>query len=90
MVALFDVHQGSLVKVLQSLEAGDVVQVERRFVGGANRRLKVYRLTALGESAARDLQHRAARPRPASAAGEWVASEPPRGRSGPDPNRLGA
>jgi DNA-binding MarR family transcriptional regulator len=58
MVAALGVHQGSLVHVLQTLLAGEVVEVERQFVVGPNRRCKVYRLTALGESAARDLTHR--------------------------------
>jgi DNA-binding PadR family transcriptional regulator len=90
MVARLDVHQGSLVKVLQSLEAGDVVQVERRFVGGVNRRLKVYLLTAIGESAARDIRHRAALSPPSRPAGDWVASESERDRSGAGSNQLGA
>ncbi len=51
-------RQGTVAKVLQRLEAADVVEVDRRHVSGEPRRLKVYRLTALGESVARDLRHR--------------------------------
>jgi len=89
MVAALSVRQGSLTKVLRRLLAGEAVQVERRYVSGAERRLKVYGLTALGESAARDIQRRTARSRAAPAAGEWIAPEPAHDRSGPDPNRLG-
>jgi len=55
MVATLKVHQGSLVRVLQRLHAGNVVSVQRRFVLESNRRMKVYALTDLGESLARDL-----------------------------------
>jgi DNA-binding MarR family transcriptional regulator len=53
-----DVRQGTLTKVLTRLEAAEVVVVDRRHVQGAPRRLNVYRLTALGESVARDLRRR--------------------------------
>jgi hypothetical protein len=54
------VPQGSLVRVLQRLCAGKIVAVERRFVLGPNRRMKVYRLTSLGDTAARSLFRKAA------------------------------
>ena len=50
--------QGTLAKVVARLESAKVVEVDRRHVRGESRRLKVYRLTALGESVARDLRHR--------------------------------
>jgi DNA-binding PadR family transcriptional regulator len=56
MAAAFEVRHSSLVKVLFSLMAGDVVSVQRRFVGDANRRMKVYELTPKGAAAARDLR----------------------------------
>jgi DNA-binding PadR family transcriptional regulator len=91
MVATFDVLQGSLVRVLQRLRAGDVVTVERRFVAGANRRMKVYRLTALGEAAAQDLRHpKVDRPAPSADETSWVAEITPPGRSDRDVDRLGA
>jgi len=52
------IRQGSLTKVLSRLEAAQVIQVDRRHVQGQSRRLNVYRLTALGESVARDIRHR--------------------------------
>ncbi len=56
--AALGLRQGTVAKVLQRLEAADVVEVDRRHVSGEPRRLKIYRLTALGESVARDLRHR--------------------------------
>jgi len=56
------VRQGTLAKVLSRLEAARVIEVDRRHVEGQPRRLNVYRLTALGESVARDLRHRRAVP----------------------------
>jgi DNA-binding PadR family transcriptional regulator len=90
MVGVFAVRQGSLVKVLLRLIAGDAVAVERRYVAGVNQRLKVYRLTALGESVARDLRHRKARPGPSQPAGEWIAPRAAPDRSPPDRERFGA
>jgi DNA-binding PadR family transcriptional regulator len=57
MVSTLGVPQSSLVRVLKRLVAGMVVEVERRFVADANRRMKVYTLTKIGESMARDLRH---------------------------------
>ncbi|MCI4365863.1 MAG: PadR family transcriptional regulator [Thermoplasmata archaeon] len=74
MSAALVVRQGSLVRVLQRLEAAGVLVVDRRHVSGVDRRRKVYRLTALGESVARDLRH----PVPAS-------SRPPEPPSTPEP-----
>ncbi len=53
-------RQGTLAKTLARLEAADVVEVGRRHVSGKPRRLKVYRLTALGESVSRDLRRQRA------------------------------
>jgi hypothetical protein len=64
MVVALEVRQGSLVRVLRRLEAGEVIEVERRYVARVNRRLKVYRLTALGEATARDLRHPRGRTEP--------------------------
>jgi DNA-binding MarR family transcriptional regulator len=55
MASVLDVPQSSLVRVLQRLEAGRAVVVESRFVLESNRRMKVYLLTPLGQSLARDL-----------------------------------
>jgi hypothetical protein len=52
------VRQGTLTKVLQRLVAAGALTVDRRHVAGSDRRLKVYRLTELGESIARDLRRR--------------------------------
>lgn len=54
------IRQGTLTKVLSRLVAAKVVEVDRRHVQGEPRRLNAYRLTALGESAARDIRHRRA------------------------------
>jgi DNA-binding PadR family transcriptional regulator len=88
MVAVFAVRQGSLVKVLQRLLAGDALFVERRYVVGVNQRLKVYRLTALGESLARDLRHRTT-PSPSTSGGDWITPKPPPRRPASDADRLG-
>jgi hypothetical protein len=58
MVGALGVRQASLAGVLQRLLASDVVAVERRFVAGADRRMKVYHLRALGDSAARGIGRR--------------------------------
>jgi DNA-binding PadR family transcriptional regulator len=88
MVAAFDVRQSSLVKVLKSLLAGDVVAVERRFVGEvANRRMKVYHLTTVGESAARDLGRVEAASQPSRAAGDWIATGRSAEEARSNPNR---
>lgn len=70
------VPQGSVAKTLGRLQSAGVVMVDRRHVRGQPRRLKVYRLTALGESVARDLLH------PRTIAPKWAlktgqAEEPP-------------
>jgi DNA-binding PadR family transcriptional regulator len=88
MVAALSVRQGSLTKVLRRLLAGDAVGVERRYVSGADQRLKVYRLTALGESLSRDVRRRMLPPDPPKATGVWIA--PAIDRSGSDTNRLRA
>ncbi len=76
MVSALSVHQASLVHVLQRLLAGDVVTVERRFVTPASRRMKVYRLTAVGESAARDLLHPRVAPPAVAPTDRWTAVTP--------------
>jgi DNA-binding MarR family transcriptional regulator len=50
------IRQGTLTKVLTRLRAAKVVEVDRRHVRGEPRRLNVYRLTALGESVAKELR----------------------------------
>jgi DNA-binding MarR family transcriptional regulator len=77
MAAALSVRQGSLVRVLQRLEAAEVLTVDRRHISGVDRRRKVYRLTALGESIARDLRHPSSHP--------TGTSEPPRPREPPRP-----
>lgn len=66
MTAALGIQQGTLTKVLSRLEAARVVEVDRRHVEGQPIRLKVYRLTALGESVAKDLRRRSP-PGPAAA-----------------------
>lgn len=61
------VRQGNASKVLARLVAAGALSVDRRHVSGIDRRRNVYRLTALGESVARDLRRPrrpSARPRP--------------------------
>ncbi|MCI4321306.1 MAG: hypothetical protein L3K05_03245 [Thermoplasmata archaeon] len=53
--------QSSLAKTLGRLVAAGVLTVGRRHVEHQDRRLKVYELTPLGESLARDLRHRSVR-----------------------------
>lgn len=62
MSEILAIRQGTLTKVLSRLEAARVIEVDRRHVRGEPRRLNVYRLTALGESVARDLRHRTTPP----------------------------
>jgi DNA-binding PadR family transcriptional regulator len=52
------IPQGTVAKVLVRLVAADVVEVSLRHVAGEPRRLKVYRLTSLGESVAKDIRRR--------------------------------
>ncbi len=78
MVAVFAVRQSSLGRVLQLLEAGDLVTVERRYVADAQRRMKVYRLTVLGQSTSRNLQRNASAPARLATVNGWIA-EPARG-----------
>lgn len=73
MVAALHVRQGSLVKVLHRLRAGEVLTVERRFVADADRLMKVYRLTALGESTARNVRRRTIEPPRPKTGTDWVA-----------------
>ncbi|HTT25671.1 MAG TPA: hypothetical protein VMH90_01740 [Thermoplasmata archaeon] len=58
MTTALDTGQSSLTKVLTRLVAAGALTESRGHVEGAPRRLKVYRLTPLGESIARDLRHR--------------------------------
>ena len=58
MSEALSIRQGTLTKVLSRLVAAKVVEVDRRHVHGQSRRLNVYRLTALGESVARDIRVR--------------------------------
>ncbi len=58
MTDTLHVRQGTLAKVLSRLEAAGVLETDRRHVSGQPRRLKVYYLTGLGESVARDLRHK--------------------------------
>ena len=58
MTEALGIRQGTLAKVLSRLERAGVLEVDRRHVRGGPRRLKVYRLTALGESVAREIRHR--------------------------------
>ena len=58
IVDALGIPQGTIAKVLDRLEAADVVETSTRHVSGEPRRLKVYRLTALGESVARELRLR--------------------------------
>jgi DNA-binding PadR family transcriptional regulator len=90
MVTVLAVRQGSLTKVLRRLLAGDAVLVERRYVTGVDRRLKVYRLTSLGVALSRDLRNRDARPAPPRAASEWTVARVPSERTESDGTRTGA
>jgi len=58
MTEALGIPQGALAKVLSRLQEADIVESHRMHVSGEPRRLKVYRLTGLGESVARDLRHR--------------------------------
>jgi hypothetical protein len=79
MASAFGVRHSSLVKVLFSLMAGEVVTVDHRFVAGSNRRMKVYELTPFGESAARDLRRVAERQTSGTFGGEWSGGSTPKG-----------
>ena len=60
MTQALQVAQPALTKVLARLIDGGAVLEMRAHVSGASRRLKVYQLTALGESVAVDLRRRRA------------------------------
>jgi DNA-binding MarR family transcriptional regulator len=79
MVAGLGVRQSSLVKVLFNLMAAGVVTMERRFVGEANRRMKVYELTPFGESAARDLRRVTEHQPSDTTGGDWSPGSTPKG-----------
>ena len=83
MVARLEVRQSSLGRVLQLLEVGELVGVERRFVVDARRRMKVYRLTELGESTARNLRRNASVPPHPAAASGWVSGRVERTETSP-------
>jgi DNA-binding MarR family transcriptional regulator len=72
MVLARNVPQSSLVRVLQPLLAAGALIVERRYVANFSRRMKVYRLTQLGSSAARDLQPRRPEAVATKERGGWV------------------
>jgi DNA-binding PadR family transcriptional regulator len=67
--------QSALAKTLSRLRAGGVVEVELRHVRGGARRFKVYRLTPLGESLARNLREVELRRR--TPASDQTTSAPP-------------
>jgi hypothetical protein len=73
MVLALQVPQSSLVMVLQPLLAADVLTVERRFISDFDRRMKVYCLSEIGESAAWDLQHPKVAKSTLNFEGDWVA-----------------
>ncbi|HZY91168.1 MAG TPA: hypothetical protein VFG07_00120 [Thermoplasmata archaeon] len=75
MARALTTSQPTLARVLQRLVDGDAVLEMRTHVRGQPQRLKVYQLTALGESIARDLRARAG-----SATG---SPESPRGHRSP-------
>jgi DNA-binding PadR family transcriptional regulator len=83
MVARLEVRQSSLGRVLQLLEVVELVGVERRFVVDARRRMKVYRLTELGESTARNLRRNASVPPHPAAASGWVSGRVERTETSP-------
>ncbi len=56
MVDTLALRQGTLTKVLARLKAAGVIEVDRRHVTKESRRMNVYRLSALGESVARELR----------------------------------
>ena len=62
--AALGLRQSSLAKALARLVAAGVLSVGRRHVEHQVRRLKVYELTPLGETLARDLRRRTTRPSP--------------------------
>ena len=76
------IRQGTLTKVLSRLEAARVIEVDKRHVRGQPRRLKVYRLTPLGESVARELRH------PRSAPTARFEQRPAAGRAIDSPERT--
>ncbi len=58
MVEALSVNQGALTGVLRRLVAAGVLEESREHVHGADRRLKVYRLTSSGVELYRDLRTR--------------------------------
>lgn len=86
------IRQGSLTKVVTRLVAAGALEVDRRHVEGASQRLKVYRLTPLGEAVARDVRRRrgpGGAPPIAGLGGSPMASlPPPRPRTPPLVGRL--
>ena len=58
MVKALGVTQSAVTRTLGRLRAAGVLQEDRQFILGRARRLKVYRLTPLGESLARNLDRK--------------------------------
>ncbi|HEY6237565.1 MAG TPA: hypothetical protein VIZ68_00060 [Thermoplasmata archaeon] len=58
MVEALAVPQGVLTGVLRRLVGAEVLSERREHAAGVDRRVKVYRLTPLGEQVARDLRRR--------------------------------
>ncbi|HEV2520491.1 MAG TPA: hypothetical protein VGX00_07775 [Thermoplasmata archaeon] len=61
MIDALGVNQGTLAGPLQRLVLSGALSVERGHARGADRRLKVYQLTPLGERLVDDLRRRQAR-----------------------------
>jgi DNA-binding MarR family transcriptional regulator len=74
MTEALGVRQSSLTKVLTRLVAAGALTESKGHVEGAPRRLKIYRLTPLGESVARDLRRRASTGRVAPSREPWGPS----------------
>ncbi|MCI4361197.1 MAG: PadR family transcriptional regulator, partial [Thermoplasmata archaeon] len=63
---VLQVNQGALAGVLRRLVAAGVLDERREHVRGADRRLKVYRLTPSGEQLFQDLRSRQPPGRPSA------------------------
>lgn len=62
MVEATGLTQGAIVGILQRFVAAGVLSVERGHVHGIDRRVKIYRLTDVGETVVREIRRRQSAP----------------------------
>ncbi|MCI4358652.1 MAG: helix-turn-helix transcriptional regulator [Thermoplasmata archaeon] len=77
MIDSLEINQGTLAGPLQRLVVSGALTVERGHARGADRRVKVYRLTPLGERLVEELRKKERAKRPAQGTRETAAPSGP-------------